>query len=399
MRVLFAHDGPIQRDEYGNFYGIAHNDDTFRRYYRIAEKIAVVIRVKDIDKVSAVKKYSKISVSPFEVIESPNISSVKGMIIKRYEAKKIIKKEVMESDFVIARLPSVIGFLAIDYARKYNRPYFVEMVACPWDAYWNHSVLGKIIAPIMYQNTRKRVKKADYVLYVTNEFLQKRYPTLGLSVNCSDVALMDFDDSVLNKRLKKISNMNADSKIVIGTTAAVDVKYKGQRYIIEAMGRLKKQGVSNIEYQLVGGGDQEYLKKLAQKFEVLDQVEFLGPLPHSQVFNWLDTIDIYTQPSRQEGLPRALIEAMSRALPSFGAKTAGIPELLDNDFIFNNNINNIKEICSILLKFDKKKLQEQAIRNFNEAKKYEKDLIEDKRNEFYRLFKLDGKAIKKHNNT
>ncbi len=96
---------------------------------------------------------------------------------------------------------------------------------------------------------------------------------------------------------------------------------------------------------------------------------------HEDVFNWLETIDIYTQPSRQEGLPRALIEAMSRGLPAFGARTAGIPELLEKEFIFSNTKYNIDEICSILVGFSKEKMLSQSIYNFNEAKKVQKRVL------------------------
>ena len=238
-------------------------------------------------------------------------------------------------------MPSTIGFLAIDYAKKYKKPYLVEVVACPWDAFWNHSFKGKLFAPYMYYSTKRRVRNAKYVVYVTNEFLQKGYPTNGQNTNCSNVALMEFDNNVLGKRLDKIKSMQEASKIIIGTTAAVNVRHKGQQYVIKALGKLKKQGIANYEYQLIGGGNQSYLKTIAEKYDVLEQVKFLGPVPHNEVFDWLDTIDIYVQPSRQEGLPRALIEAMSRGLPAFGANTAGIPELIEDEFIFSNTRNNI----------------------------------------------------------
>src|SRR5690606_15570335 len=120
----------------------------------------------------------------------------------------------------------------------------------------------------------------------------------------------------------------SQNKIIIGTTAAIDVKHKGQQYVIEALGELKKNGYTKFEYHLVGGGDPAYLKSIAKRHNIEENIHFLGTLPHNKVFEWLDNIDIYVQPSRQEGLPRALIEAMSRGLPAFGANTAGIPELL-----------------------------------------------------------------------
>jgi glycosyltransferase involved in cell wall biosynthesis len=294
---------------------------------------------------------------------------------------------VINNDFIIARLPSNVGSAAIKYARKYKKPYLVEVVGCPWDAYWNHSLKGKILAPYSYLKLKRIVKEAPYVIYVTNEFLQKRYPTNGMSTNCSNVALTEFDDKVLKNRLEKIKHIQETHKYIIGTTAAVNVRYKGQQYVIQALGKLKKQGVTNYEYQLVGGGDQRYLKSIAEKYDVVDQIKFLGAMPHNQVFDWLETIDLYVQPSRQEGLPRALIEAMSKAVPSFGARTAGIPELLEGKFIFSNTRKNIDEIIEILKSFDKETLTKQATRNYEESKKYDKGVIDERRRRFFEEFK------------
>ncbi|MGG4287970.1 glycosyltransferase [Priestia megaterium] len=387
MKVLFCHDGPLRKDQFNNYYGTAHNDKTFTRYYDIAEELTVLIRLEDISKSKAETTLSKITVNPFNVIKLPNVSSIKGLMIDKRKAKKVVADAVAGADYIVARLPSMSGFLAVDYAKKMGKPYLVEVVACPWDAFWNHSTKGKLIAPFMYKATKKRVLNAPYVVYVTNEFLQKRYPTKGKKVNCSNVALVDFDDHVIKNRQKKILSMSEKQKIVIGTTAAVNVKYKGQQYIIRALGELKQKGITNFEYQLVGGGDQSYLKSLAHKYNVDSQVKFLGPMSHENVFSWLECIDIYVQPSRQEGLPRALIEAMSRGLPSFGSNTAGIPELIEPPFIFSNTKNNISEICEILSSITKETMMEQSVRNYNESKKYESKIIGNRRKEFFNQFK------------
>ena len=110
-------------------------------------------------------------------------------------------------------------------------------------------------------------------------------------------------------------------KLVLGTAAAVNVAFKGQRYVIEALARLKAAGRTDVEYRLAGGGDPTALRELAQRLGVAEQVAFAGSLPHDAVFSWLDGLDLYIQPSLQEGLPRALIEAMSRGLPAFAAHT------------------------------------------------------------------------------
>src|SRR5690606_15615778 len=109
-------------------------------------------------------------------------------------------------------------------------------------------------------------------------------------------------------------------------------------------------------------------------------------IPHQKVFDWLESIDIYVQPSRQEGLPRALIEAMSKGLPAFGARTGGIPELIEDKYLFSNTNNNIKEICLILSSFNKESLLYQSKRNYIESKKYSKNIIDKRRESFFKKF-------------
>lgn len=388
MKVLFCHDGPLKIDEEGNYYGSAHNNETFKRYYTIGDELTALIRVNNIRKVGALNKYSKISIKPFDVIKCPSISSPVDYLKNKYKLKKIITKAVQETNYVVARIPSTIGYLAIDQAKKQNKPYLIELVTCPWDSYWNHSIKGKLVAPLMYFNARKYVKNASYVLYVTKDFLQNRYPTKGKSINCSNVSLPQIENEVFEKRLKKIDSMHLNKKVIIGTAGSVNVKFKGQQYIIETLGKMKSENrLMNLEYQLVGSGDQKYLKNVAIKNNVEDNVVFLGAIPHAQVFSWLDDIDIYIQPSKQEGLPRAVIEAMSHGVPSIGANTAGIPELLDKKFIFNHSRNSFIEISEKIENLLLNHMKNQANRNFIESKKYKKEIIEERRKNFFIDFK------------
>lgn len=261
----------------------------------------------------------------------------------------------------------------------------VEVVGCSWDALWNYNSKGKLLAPLNYLKQKRAISESEYAIYVTSNFLQKRYPTRGDSINCSNVLLSNFDDSILINRTEKVKCRNLESTLVIGTTAAVDVKYKGQRSVIKALGKLKERGITNFEYQLVGSGEQKSLRLIAEKYAVTEQVKFLGAMPHKDVLNWLDSIDIYAQPSKTEGLPRGLIEAMSRGLFAMGSNVGGIPELLDEEYIFNKS-NNEEEICNILIEINKDKLLEQARRNFNVAKEYDQSLIESRRQLFLRKF-------------
>lgn len=384
MKLLFAHDHIFYKFDNVMYSTGGLSKDMIERYTGVFDKVKIISRQIEL------KEYNeKLTIASTENVEFTSVPNFKSLrnYTKITEAKNIIEREVINSDGIIARLPSSIGNIAVEMAKKNNKPYLIEVVACPWDARWNHSLKGKVVAPFSYYRMKRLVKESKYTVYVTESFLQNRYPTKGKNTNCSNVALKEFHDDVLNIRIKRITKKALKEPIVLGTTAAVNVKHKGQQYIIKALGKLKAEGLTNYEYQLVGGGDQTYLKSIAEKYDVINQVKFLGAMPHNKVFDWLETIDIYAQPSRQEGLPRALIEAMSRAVPAFGARTAGIPELLDDKFIFSNTRTNIDEIIEILKSFDKATMTVQAKRNYEESKKYDKDVIEERRRKFFEDFK------------
>jgi len=374
LSILFVHDHRFRykNDKYYSNGGIGNNK-IFDRYISIFGNMKIVSRVVSNHNIEGLLEINN------------KLLEIKGerTILKTIP---ILKAEVEKCENLIIRMPSFLGLKAIQYARKYRKKYLIELVTCPWDCLWNHSYKGKLSAPFMYYMTKKYIRNAEYVVYVTEKFLQKRYPTKGRNTNCSNVLLNDVDELVLKRRIETI--LKEKRKLIIGTIAAVNVKSKGQQYIIQALGNLKKKGQLNFEYHLVGNGDNSYLKNIAKKCDVSDQVVFVGGLPHQEIFSWLDEkIDLYVQPSRQEGLPRALIEAMSRALPAFGAKTGGIPELLDKQFIFSNTESNLQEIETILALFDQKQMIEQASRNFQEAEKYQANAIEERRRKIFLEFK------------
>ncbi|KQS37482.1 glycosyltransferase [Exiguobacterium sp. Leaf196] len=379
MKVLFAHDHTFYKYK-ENYYSTGGlSNEMLQRYLIQFDELKIVSRQNELNE-KIDDKLTKASGENISFVKIENFKKIKKIYLRNKELKKI-ESEVVNSDYVIARIPSSIGEAAIKYARVHNKPYLIELVACTWDSLWNHSIVGKIVAPFSYFKLKKIVNDAPYCVYVTSKFLQKRYPNQKKSINCSNVNLK-------NLPLLKRDITVVKKKIIIGTTAAVNVKYKGQKFIIEALGELKKKGIHNIEYQLVGNGEQTYLKKIAKKNNVEDQVVFLGGLKHQDVLNWLDTLAIYIQPSLQEGLPRALIEAMSRGIPCLGTDRAGIPELISSSALIKVNSETSHSFADSIYKLiNNVDLQSQySQENYNESKNYYHEKIENRRQEFFKEF-------------
>lgn len=346
------------------------------RYLNVFDKMYVVCRYEELDQIpdGRLLKSNNDSI----IFKATDNVTIGKRIFGFFKKNKILNDTLKNCDFVICR-----GWRGTQIARKLKKPYMVEVVNCAWDSYWNHSIQGKIVAPLIYLLRVYSTYNAPYVQYVTSEFLQKRYPTKGISIAVSDVSLQSDDSSeVLKRRLTKINNKSTDEKIIIGTAGAVNVKFKGQRFIIKALAKLKKQGIVNFEYQIAGGGDNTKLMNLVKRLHIEDQIVFCGNIVHDKIFNWFDSLDIYIQPSLQEGLPRALIEAMSRGLPCYGTRTGGIPELIKSTYVCNNNKGLETKFAEFLKNHTKEKALLMAQENYSKAKEFNADYLKQKFEDF-----------------
>lgn len=222
---------------------------------------------------------------------------------------------------------------------------------------------------------------------MTQKYLQSQYPSKGKCIGISDVEIDKLEDSILHTRLKKIDNYDNNHIYKMTTVAGVNARAKGQVYALKALKKLKEKGVKVI-YYLVGEGDQTYLKNKATKYGISDQVIFTGAMLHQKVYDFLLDMDLYIQPSLHEGLPRAVVEAMSRALPCLGSRTAGIPELIPEELVFVKK--NVNQICSIIEGLTKERLKRYATISFERAKEFEQETLKKRRNEFFNAF-LSGK--------
>ncbi|NLK10964.1 MAG: glycosyltransferase, partial [Staphylococcus equorum] len=386
MKLLFVHGAErLKEDNDGNFYTDgSYTQEVWNRYLSISKRLTVIFRKehKIYDPDYAKERFQLFDKSKINYVEIPDVTSSYASFFSfktRLEINKIIEKAVLECDYLIARLPSSAGYAAIQYAKKYKKPYLVEVVGCILDTLWNHSYKGKLLAIHRYHIMKKFVKDAPYALYVSEEFLQHRYPCSGRSIGCSDVILPPLCDTMLERRLNKIYQMSHSKTIVLGTAAAVNVKYKGQEYVIKAISKLNKEGY-NFEYHLVGGGDNTYLKNVAKKYNVVDKVNFYGSIPHAQVFEFMKNIDIYIQPSNAESHGRVIIEAMSTACPIIGSSTGGIPELVSPEFVFKRK--DVNDLIVKIKKMTKEKGLLEAKRNFEKAKEFDKTVLDRKRNKF-----------------
>ncbi|MGE6229107.1 glycosyltransferase [Paenibacillus chitinolyticus] len=394
MKLSFAYDVTIEHDiEQDEYYHNYFDYTVWNRYLRIFESINVISRIKHVSKEE--RKNSKKSSGSFVSFqEIPSLSNPIKKFTKRKEAYHLIRKSLERSDALIVRLPSEIGSLAVEVAEEMRIPWAAEVVGHAWDALWNYGNLqGKIYAPVMTLKTKFLVKKSPYVLYVTKEFLQKHYPTNGRSINCSNVEIPVFSEELILDKINEIKDKPADV-IKIGLIGSMASKYKGIDVALRALGRIKL--AFSFEFRVLGEGSSEEWRRLSVKLGIQDKVSFYQPVPSGEaVFSWLDELDLYIQPSFQEGLPRALIEAMSRGLPAIGSNAGGIPELLSPECIFR--AGDDENLAKLMLRMQSNQQWREAEgrKNISVALQYTNQLLNIRRTAFWEEFKEYSKNYKK----
>jgi len=389
MNALFCHDGPTYIDNDKKYYACVLTDKLIDRYFSMCDKFFLLNRLRKVQETNGLERIMHDNI---DIIEIPNLATLKGLLFDIKKAKKTIEDSVKKADFIIARLPGFAGILGIKYAKKHDKPYFIEMVGCPLDALSSHSFKGKLMAPLMYLATKRVLINSKYVIYVTDEFLQKRYPSNGYTIGCSDVEI-DLDEKILDVRCKRINKIS--NQISLGTLGTINMKYKGFDTVIKAIVELNKKPNVEYIYKIMGAGDKTWINNIISKYNAEKYVKIYEPMPHEEVFHWLDNeIDVYIQPSRTEGMPRALIEAMSRACPCIGSSAGGIPELLDEKYVFNKT--KYKELLIILRNLTKEQMIEQSNINYEMSKKYQKNVLDSKRNKFYEKFIEESFKVKKN---
>ncbi|MEK7121034.1 MAG: glycosyltransferase, partial [Patescibacteria group bacterium] len=108
--------------------------------------------------------------------------------------------------------------------------------------------------------------------------------------------------SALEEKFEKNSN-----DIFIITTSRL-VKKNAVDVVIKSLSYLPK----NFKFLILGVGDDEKkLKELTRKLNLEERVKFLGYVPHSEMPKYLQVSDVFTRPSRSEGLGNSFLEAMA----------------------------------------------------------------------------------------
>ncbi len=403
MNVLVSLEQRFYRTASGEIWSSAGFPYPFwRPYLEVFEEVRVVARIRDMSDIP--QNYRRCDGQRVRFIAVP-------YYIGPWEYLKVWKgiggatqTAMSQNEAVIMRVPSVIASFMYPALRRDGRPYAVEVVGDPYDVFSPGAVrcaFRPLFRWLFSRRMRNQCAGACGAAYVTREALQRRYSCIGYSIAASDARLpaqafvASFSSVELAPATYARSPRGGERKerpnlIFVGS---LEHMYKGPDVAIEALRRSVRQGM-NLGLVLVGDGRQR--KKLEAQCVaagVGDRVSFLGHLPGSEaVRDELDKADLFLQPSRTEGLPRAMIEAMARGLPCIGSNVGGIPELLPPEDLVPPGSAEALAVKIREVVRDSERMARMSARNLATAEEYREEVLRERRVAFYRHVKEQTEA-------
>lgn len=212
-----------------------------------------------------------------------------------------------------------------------------------------------------------------------NEEMKNYFP----SKKAQQLIPLGLDTSYYNPELYQKQDLTFFKIITVANLVPV----KGIEVLIKAIQVLSNE---KIHLEILGDDRAEYaseLKNMVTKLELQNQISFLGK--HTDVRPFLAQANLYVIPTldegRKEGMPMALVEAMSMAVPVLGSNISGINYVLKDfsKFLFqaknekelSEKINNIFQKTTNERKEIGNKLRQYCVEHFS----YEKFVAEHER--------------------
>ncbi len=383
MRVRVILEAVFQRSPDGVIStGMPFDHAFFTRYLAVFSAVEVIARVEDVTMTPA--GWRPVEGAHVRVRPLPFYHGLWGYLRQRSSIHSALKVAIAGDGAIILRVPSPLAGCIDGQLAAQRIPYGVEVVGDPWEVF-APGVIKHPLRPLLRHHFRAQLQRqcqhAATGCYVTNETLQKRYPLRrdALSYGVSDVELSDqafvttaHHPPALGQPLKLI---------MVGSLAQL---YKAPDVLIAAVADGRKRGM-DIRLELLGDGMyRAELMTLAHTLGISAVVHFAGHLASgAAVQARLDAADLFVLPSRTEGLPRALIEAMARGLPCLGSTVGGIPELLPPDALVRPGDALALADLIYTRGNDRAWLEQAAVRNLEFARRYAEPLLRAQRHAFY----------------
>ena len=358
-----------------------------RRYLSVFEKVRLAVRTRTIEDFNKdiLSNYLPLTYSQVEIYPIPFFQGPKQYLKKYTHIRKSMRRVICGCSLAILRLPSTIAFAAWNEIRKTKIPCVAEIVFDCLDAAKSDvSLLEKALWFSMHKKQQRVCSYSVGIACVTENYLQRHYFSKKENAITSSYSSIELPD----KFYYKVRSYPEKERFRI-IHVANQVMYngrKGHKELIQVL-QILQQKKYKVEIVFIGKNYRKGIEKLeqyAKMLEVSENISFTGYLSTEKLREQLIMSDIAVLPTKAEGLPRVIIEAMAVGLPCITTNVSGNPELISHDFLVD--YEDVGTIAAKIIKLieDKQLYENESKINFEKSRKYASEILNKKRTEFFR---------------
>ncbi len=351
------------------------------RYLMVYNSVNVVARVRIIDYIEVGNRL-QVCGHGVSVVDIPYYIGPKDFLKVFHKIVPVMFSRRKLKQDAIVRIPGILGFIYYLIVNSSESNVGAEVVGDPREVFSGKGFLEKLYKMVFYSAQKWVCRKSQFVSYVTKEYLQKIYPcnSAEYTSNYSSIDLNKDD----YRFVEDVCHNKKDSVNIV-CIGKLNYNYKGCDFLLSAVSDLKTLA-PNVKINWIGDG------RLLSKFETLskdigasDTFDFIGNVSDKDVMHgFIDSADLFLLTSRQEGLPRVLMEAMARKKFCISSNVGGASELIDSEYLFEvDNYNEFLSVFKRYLNLSEHEISEVAQRNYKTALKYSQDELNERRKDFY----------------
>lgn len=231
------------------------------------------------------------------------------------------------------------------------------------------SLFGKII---MYY----LLNACNCVTYVSKDLRIRIHQTWKIPINVEEeityagVQSQPVTETEIKEFIDRYNIPKESIILLMQSSPIAKVKSDGTKILFDAINQLKEKHPKTVLIITGAGPYLEELKDYALKIRVHDHVIFTGWL--NNPFTPLCLCNLYVHISLGEGLPLAILEAMSVGKPIIATPVGGIPEVIEhkkNGILVEPDVNAISRAIEELL-FSEELRTNLGSNAYLESKKY-----------------------------